>query len=211
MRFAVAALALSLAVPAHAGGLGVLGTAGVHTETVYYHTDHAYLDGAEIELDDPALYPNYDMQQTLSNMGAGFELVLGDRDDRFLGTFRWYYLVDAPQQDPATATTEPGVKSAHVIASYRDTPRQIGMGMVGLSWGFIDLGDTMRLGVSAHVGSGFLTNDHTEFLAVDVAPMFTWRMSRTMQMFVDTPYQMRFRKGASHSFNLFAGVRYMFD
>ena len=78
MRFAVAALALSLAVPAHAGGLGVLGTAGVHTETVYYHTDHAYLDELALavvgQIEDPTdrvVNLERKAQGGVKNAGAG--------------------------------------------------------------------------------------------------------------------------------------------
>lgn len=211
MRFAVAALGLSLALPAQAGGLGLVATGGAHTERLWYHTNYAYGGGEAVELDDPREYPKYEMTQTLPHFGGGFELVLGDRDDRFLGTFRAYYLQDAPQKDPAELTTEENVKTAHVVAAYRDSSRHLGVGMIGLTWGFVDIGSTMRFGVTAHVGSGFLTNDHTEFLAVDVGPTLTWRASKTVSAFADIPYQFRWRKGASHSVNGFVGVRYMFD
>lgn len=211
MRFLAAALALSLATPASAGGLGILATGGAHTERLWYHTNYAYGADGAVELDNPSDYPKYEMSQTLPHFGGGFELVLGDRDDRFLGTFRGYYLMDAPQGDPAELTEEPNVKKEHVVAAYRDTPRHLGMGTVGLSWGFVDITDSMRFGISAHVGSGFLTNDHTEFLAFDAGPMVTIRASKTMMLFADLPYQFRWRKGSSHSINAFVGARYMFD
>jgi hypothetical protein len=184
----------------------------MHTETMWYHTDHAYAeDGSEAALNDDTQYPQYEMSQLLMHGGGGLALVLGDRDDRFLGTFRLYYLGDSPQKNPADVTNEQFVQPEHVVAAYREDMRHLGMGMVGLSWGFIDLGDTMRLGVTAHLGSGFLTNDHTEFLALDVGPTWTWRTSRTTQVYADIPWQMRWRKGASNSVNVFGGFRYMFD
>ena len=211
MRFAVAALALFLALPAQAGGIGLLATGGAHSEKLYYHTDHTYGADGAVALDNQRDYPKYEMSQFLPHFGGGFELVLGDRDDRFLGTFRGYYLMDSPQADPAQVTNEPKVQSKHVVAAYRDTPRHLGMGLVGLSWGFVDIGDSVRFGVTAHVGSGFLTNDHTEFLAIDAGPMITWRTGKTTMVFADLPWQFRWRKGSSHSVNAFAGIRYMFD
>lgn len=211
MRFALAALALALAAPASAGGVGVVATGGAHSEKLWYHSDHAYGGGAAVEISDPREYPKYELNQMLMHAGGGFELVLGDRDDRFLGTFRGYYLMDSPQKDPAEVTQEKDLKPEHVVAAYRDEARHLGVGVVGLSWGFVDLTDAVRFGVSAHVGSGFLTNDHTEFLAIDAGPMITIRASKTIMAFADVPWQFRWRKGASHSVNAFAGVRYMFD
>ena len=211
MRFLAAALALTLAAPASAGGVGLLATGGAHTEKLFYHTNFAYGQDGAVELDNPRDYPKYEMSQVLPHVGGGFELVLGDRDDRFLGTFRGYYLMDAAQKDPTDLTDEPNVKPQHVVAAYREEARHIGMGTVGLSWGFVDITDAMRFGVSAHVGSGFLTTDHTEFLAIDVGPTITIRASKTMMVFADVPWQFRWRKGASHSVNAFVGARYMFD
>ena len=210
MRFALAALGLLLATPAQAGGIGLLLTGGAHTEKLWYHTDHAYGGGASVQLDDPREFPKYEVNQTLPHFGGGFELILGDRDDRFLGTFRGYYLNDAAQQDPANSAENP-VKKEHIVAAWRDQNKHIGMGLVGLSWGFVDIGSNARFGVSAHLGSGFLTNDHTEFLAVDIGPMISVRASKTLMVYGDIPYQLRWRKGSSHSVNAFAGVRYMFD
>ena len=211
MRHVAAALALLLALPAQAGGLGLLITGGTHTERMWYYTDHDYSDNQATPVNDEALYPKFEMNQTLPHYGAGMELILGDRDDRFQGTFRWYYLGDAPQRDPAQATKEPLVLPEHVIADHRDQVKHLGIGLVGLNWGFLDISDTMRFGVAAHLGSGFLTNDHTEFLLLDVGPQLTWRASRNVVMYTEVPWQMRWRKGMSNGVDVFVGARYMFD
>lgn len=211
MRFALASLALFLAAPASAGGIGLVATGGTHSEKLWYHSNYAIAETGAVEIEDPREYPKYEMSQMLMHAGGGFELVLGDRDDRFLGTFRGYYLMDAPQKDPAQLTDEKDLKPEYVVAAYREDARHIGVGVVGLSWGFVDISDAVRFGVSAHVGSGFLTDDHTEFLAIDAGPMITIRASKTIMAFADVPWQFRWRKGASHSVNAFAGVRYMFD
>jgi len=216
MRFALTAIALLLSVPAQAGGLGVLFTGGAHNEKMWFHTNLVTNPetGESVELDDPNEFDKIETTQTLAHGGTGLELILGDRDDKILGTFRFYYMMDTPQKDPAEgAENEDGGKipAANVIAAYRSEARHLGMGMVGLSWGIVGKPDGFQLGASGHVGSGFLTTDHTEFLAVDIGPMVTYKLTRQMQAFADLGFQARFRKGWSQGINGTAGVRYLFD
>ncbi len=208
-RLAVTTIALLLAMPAQAGGVGLLMTGGVHSERVWFHSSHATPEGGgqAVEITDPNDYEKYETTQMLPNMGGGLELILGDRDDRFLGTFRFYALQDGPQKVPSAD----GVNDEHVVSTVRDTARLTGLGMVGLSWGFLDVGDSMRLGATAHVGSGFLTSDHLEYFAVDAGPTYTWRASRNIMLVGDVAWQMRHHKIASHSVNAFITARYMFD
>lgn len=210
MRFAVAALALLLSLPAQAGGVGLILTGGAHTEQMWYHSNLISRDGGEgVEVSNPRDFEKYELVQTLPHAGAGLEVLLGDRDDRITGVFRFYYMQDAPQVDPAAVTTL--VPAANVIAAYRDKPRHVGIGLVGLNFGILGQPDGFQAGIATHVGSGFLTSDHTEFFLADVGPMVTYKFTRQMFAFGEVAYQMRFRKGWSNGLNATAGVRYMFD
>ncbi|NCG21635.1 MAG: hypothetical protein GWP91_21685 [Rhodobacterales bacterium] len=208
-RLAIATFGLLLAVPAQAGGVGVLMTGGMHSERVWFHSDHAIPEGGgdAVLIDSPKDYERYENTQTLPNVGGGIELILGDRDDRFLGAFRIYALQDGPQSEPSSEV----LKDEYIVSNIRDTPRTTGLGTVGLTWGFLDLGDSMRLGVSTHIGSGFLTTDHLEYFALDAGPTYTWRASRNVMLVGDITWQMRHHKIASHSINAFVTARYMFD
>jgi len=209
MRFALPVLALMLSVPAQAGGLGVLFTGGTHTEKLWFHSNVATSDAGEtVLLSNPDDFEKFETTQTLGHGGGGLELILGDRDDKILGSFRFYYMMDAPQKDP---TPDTDLAPENVIAAYRSEARHVGMGMVGLSWGIIGQPDGFQLGASGHVGSGFLTNDHTEFLAVDLGPMMTYQLNRQLQLFTDIGWQARFRKGWSHGVNGALGIRYLID
>ena len=102
MRFAAAAFALTLAAPAQAGGVGLLLNGGAHSENVYFYSSQN-ADGVEYSnLND---YEQFQLVEYIPNYGGGVELLLGDRDQRILGSFRVYYNQDAPQADPAGITT----------------------------------------------------------------------------------------------------------
>ncbi len=209
MRTLVSALGLMLATNAYAGGFGLLFNGGVHTERVFYYSSHQYGEGEPVPFESPNDYEQYEVVQTLPNMGTGLELILGDRDDRVVGTFRFFYQQDAAQLNPADVTEE--IRSVHVVANHRDTPRHTGIGMVGINWGFLGNPSNFMAGATAHVGSGFLTTDHTEFLTWDIGPTAMYKVARSVQLHADALYQGRFRKGVSHGFTGYIGVRYLFD
>ena len=210
MRLAVAALALILSAPAHAGGIGLIVAGGAHTERMWFHSDEIVSDdGDKVVVTDPDQFEKYEMSQTLPHGGGGIEIVLGDRDDKITGSFRLMYMQDAPQTDPAEVTDQ--VDPAHVIAAYRDETRHIGTGVVGLNFGIIGNPDNFQAGLTAHLGSGFLTTDHSEFLLGDVGPSAQYKLTRQMQLFGDVTYQMRYHKGLSNGVQGLVGVRYMFD
>jgi hypothetical protein len=207
MRSLIVGLGLLASTPAFAGGFGLLVNGGVHTERVYFYENAIRdADGELVALEDPGEYPQFEQVQTLSNLGLGGEVILGDRDDRFIGTFQFYWMQDAAQRDPSSASTN----KDSVVAAWRETPRNIGMGMVGVSWGAIGK-DKVTFGPTAHVGSGFLTTDHTEFLAVDAGPTVNVRVARSLLLHADALYMARFRKGWSQGGMLAIGARYMFD
>lgn len=190
-------LVLAAVVPldAFAGGIGLLGTAGVHTDRVYYYDSS----------DD---YAQYLQHQTLPNYGGGLEVVLGDRDDRLQGVFRGFYLQDSPQSDPAGSSDVP---SEYVVARIRDTPRHLGIGTVGLQWGVLGQPENFMANVSVNVGAGFLTEDKTEFMVLDAGVGATYTFARNLQAHASLLYTLRFRKTATHGATAYAGVRFLFD
>lgn len=201
------ALTISALLPgdAHAGGIGLVTTGGFHTERVYFYdrTDddgNLYVDWRD--------YEQRQMSQSLGNGGAGIELVLGDRDDRILGVFRGFWNMDTPQLNPADVS---GIPAADVVANHRERARHSGIAMIGLSWGIVGDPSGFQFGATGHVGSGFLTNDHTEFLTADIGLTANYRIARQMQAFADVVYVMRYRKEFSSGANAYLGVRYLFD
>jgi len=217
MRPVVVLLGLCGFSTAQAGGFGLILNGGVHTESVRYYSSYDYntQSGEPVPFETQDEYAQYEMTQTLSNMGAGLELVLGDRDDRVVGSFRIYLMRDAAQQDPRDSAT---IQPEHVVSDIRERNRDVGMGMVGLTWGFIGRPSGFMAGLSAYVGSGFLTWDedggplaHTEFLSFQIGPAAMYRIGRAFQLNADVSYQGRFRKGFSHGVTGTLGMRYMFD
>ncbi|MBX2799078.1 MAG: hypothetical protein KTR31_15485 [Myxococcales bacterium] len=201
-----AALVLLTAAPAYAGGIGIMGMGGAHNEQVYYYSQRGPDGDLYNNIDD---FDQYELDQVLPHFGGGLELVLGDRDDKVMGSIRVLYNLDAPVRDPATVTTE--VEPDDVVANVRDEPRHLGFALVGLSWGLVGDPGGFQLTAVGHVGTAFITADHTEFLAVQIGPGFTYRMARQMQLFGDVQYQGRFRKQWSNSVQAHAGIRYLFD
>ena len=204
MRFALPLATLLFTSNAFAGGAGIVFTGGIHTETVYFYNNS---DDAGL-IEDWRDYPRWESVQTLSNMGGGIEFILGDRDDRFIGVFRGYYQQDAAQIDPRDLGLIP---ADQVVGEYRDDTRHLGLAQIGLNYGFLGNTDGFLFGATAHVGSGFLTSDHTEFLTADAGITASYRFNRQMSVFTDIVYTIRVRKGFSNGANGYLGLRYMFD
>lgn len=184
----IALFGLLLSAPAQAGGVGLIGTGGLHADRVYGYTG------------DVQEKPENQMN---ANYGTGFELTLGDRDNRISGIFRFYYLQDAPQSAPKNGD---GVNYA--IRTYS---RDIGMFTGGLQWGLV--GDPTRLQFTlvTLVGSGFLTKDFTEFAQGEVGVGGTFNPTRHMQVFAEATGGIRYRKRVYPTANATLGVRYLFD
>ena len=191
---------------AFAGGIGVLATGGMHTERVFYYSDHSPAGEPYNDIND---YDQYQLTQGIGQAGGGFELILGDRDDRIMGSMRFFYNLDFPLVDPAEITDE--VDPEFVVANVRSEPRHLGFGMVGLSWGLVGDPGGFQLALLGHVGTAFITFDHTEFFAAQVGPGVTYRFTRQLQLFGDIQYQIRFRKTIAHATYGTVGLRYLFD
>jgi len=205
MRLLVMAASLLTASPAFAGGIGLLATGGAHTEPLYYYKN---TDANQNPLPSVDQYEQKSLVETLPNLGLGVDLALGDRDDKIIGDCRFYWMQDAPQVSPTDAGAT--LKKDQITAAWRDTARNVGIGAIGLQWQIVG-NDKIHLNALGHVGSAFVTVDHTEFLALDLGPSVTYRATRQIQLFGDVDYMARYRKGLSHSVNAFLGARYMFD
>lgn len=205
LAFGIVLATLSSA-PAYAGGLGVLGIGGAHTERVFYYSNQSRNGATLTNVDD---FRQFELNQTLLNLGGGLELVLGDRDDRILGSVRAYYQADFAQQDPAEITTE--VAPDAVVAAFREEPRHLGFMMVGLSWGFLGNPNGLQFGAIGHVGGAVVTEDGSEFLAAQIGPMVTYKTSRQVQLFGDLQVQARVTRDVRPAAHLTIGARYLFD
>lgn len=187
----VLAGALPLFTPrAWAGGVGLVGTGGTHQEYVYYYDDN----------EDQYLNVQY-----RPNFGGGIELVLGDKDDRIQGVGRAYYLQDSPPVDP------PDPLVSNPTYNIPDDPEHIGMFMAGVQWGL--LGDPTGLQgyLSTMAGGGVVTVDNLEFIQVNVGVGGSWLLPSMVQVFAEAAATGRYRKSVYPGFDLFAGVRYLFD
>ena len=189
-------IALATAPAAHAGGLGIMTTGGFHTTPVYFYDAGNGL--AQVK-----------QTQTIFSAGAGFDLTLGDPDDRVVGGFRGYWLYDSPEHDPANSTST--VSPDNVVANWRDEGSHIGIASVGVVFGMFGDPDSFQMTSSVYVGSGFLTTDHREFLLAEAGVGATLALTPGTQAFGTIQYSMRHRKGFRHGANAVLGVRYLFD
>lgn len=196
MRLLTTLIALAFTTPAFAGGFGILGSSGLHTQPVYYYDAQDTRD-------------QYQVTQPILSYGTGFEVVLGDRDERITGVFRGYWLQDVAETHPSDLNTE--IPSNRVVADVRDDPRNIGIATVGVEFGILGQPDGFMFTGYAGMGAGFLTTDHTEFLQLELGPGVAYAFGRNIEAFANVVYLTRYRKGFFHGPNAYAGVRYMFD
>lgn len=188
-----AALLLGSAA-AHAGGLGVIGTGGVHTAKAYYY------DAEGEQGIDSQIRPSG---------GLGLEGMLGAKDDRIVGLFRVYVLADAPVAMPDTGDLD----ASEVTTPPYDTLgwAQKGVMSVGVQWTVYGDPEGFQLVVDSMVGTGFMTPDSLEFLLVDVGPGVTYALGDKLQLTGTLSATGRYRKGLSLGGNAYAGVRFLFD
>lgn len=204
MRLATAALpatllatALFTSTAARAGGLGILGTGGFYQERLYYY-------------DEGNNNAQYKQGQIIGTGGTGLELVLGDRDDRIVGIARTFWAFETPQQDPSKKPAE-GVRPADIEATWREETRHVGVFAVGLQAGIIGDPSDAMLTVHGVVGSGFLTNNHTEYVYGELGAGGTLRLTPTLEGYANVAAHMRFRKWARGGMTGAVGLRVLFD
>ncbi len=188
---------LALPVSARAGGVGLMGAAGLHNERAYYYNAEG-VQGIE--------------QQYRPTLGGGLEVILGDRDDRIRGVARGYYLRDAPQKEPTPAGL------ADPIFDIREAPMHCGIGSVGVLWGILGDPGAFQAHLVTHVGAGIVTvNGETdeaaslEFVLAEAGAGAEYKIARDVEIYVDAVFSGRYRKRVFPGANGVLGVRVIFD
>ncbi|HMV66973.1 MAG TPA: hypothetical protein PKA64_08995 [Myxococcota bacterium] len=205
----LATTALLAPVSAYAGGVAPIVTGGFHTEKVYFYSKEKD-GGAGALIRDQGQYEQYSATESIGQFGSGLELMLGDRDDFIQGVFRGYWMMDTPQVDPGKVSDL--VDADALVASWRTETRHAGVGTVGIQWGVVRAAsDRFKLGMSLHVGAGFLTSDHTEFLLAQGGVNVNYQITRTVEFFADVDYGLRVRKTPGHGLYATTGLRFLFD
>jgi len=187
------ALVLLAATPlAKAGGFGLLGTGGIHSDRLYYYQENAigeYTQMAPIDQLNP-------------NAGGGFELIVGDKDYKINGMFRLYYELDWPVVAPTGDFTY-NLRTAE--------GRHVGVLDVGLQFGAIGEPESLQGVVVGLIGAGFLTSDQTEFAQAQTGIGGTYTIDRHLQFHAEITGGIRYRKRVFPMASGTAGVRYLFD
>lgn len=188
------AATLTVATPAEAGGVGVLATGGGYAERVWYYDSNDQ---------------QYQTRQFVPTFGSGVDLMLGDRDDRIVGIARFYWEANGAEPDLSGSSSLEGV-GPHQTPR-RDETTHVGVFAVGLQGGIIGDPDKAMLTLNGTVGTGFLTQDHREYVYGEVGAGGTYRLSRGLEAYANVNAHVRFRKWARVGGTGYAGVRVLFD
>lgn len=197
--------------PAHAGGIGVIGVGGVHQENLYVYDD-ADVRGPETN--------QWVVHQRRPSYGFGVQGMLGDRDDRVQGIFRFYYLQDAAAQSDGVAEAAVELAAADdvdvsagdlIFATPNPNPRHLGVATAGVQWGILPEPGALQIIAVSSIGAGALTTDSTEFVLVELGGGATYRITETIELNGELVYDMRIRKAFYHGASANVGVRFLFD
>jgi len=175
-----------------AGGLGVVGTGGLHDAKAYY-----YNTSGQQGIDS----------QSRPNYGGGLEVLLGDRDDRVLGLSRFYLNYDLPVTEPDTQ----GVTDAIYPLAHEESARRDALVMMGVQWGLWGDPNAFQVIVNTLGGSAVATPDNLEYLQLEVGAGVTYMLSEALQVTGSVSFDARYRKDIFFSENAWVGVRYLFD
>ena len=191
----IATLAL-LSGPAHAGGIGITGLAGMHSEKVYFY------DSESNQYADSQLRPT---------VGFGLEALLGDRDDRLMGLMKFYFISDS--QPTADRVDRPsGVEGPFSTPLDEDfTQRPVGMFLAGLQWGLWGDPTGFQLNLTTSLGAGALTPDTTEFMVAEIGLGAHYVINKKFVLHGEALYHLRYRKSIRPGGGVNVGVRYYFD
>lgn len=187
---------------AHAGGVGVVLNGGMHGSNV---AAYGYGDTNE----------QYVLGQPLTNYGMGLQAVLGDRDDRFVGTARFYYRHVAAQSADgvvADAKADGYEGTADELVYTLEPAEDLGYATVGVQWGLWGEPAGFQVNLLTNIGAVFMTDDSREKLMVELGPGVHYSLTRELQFNVEALYQMQFRKtDPVHGATINVGARWMFD
>ncbi len=202
------ATAVFASAPALAGGMGVIVNGGTHQDRFY-----AY------DLSDTERIQNtYIYDQMRPNYGFGLQGILGDRDDNYVGTAKFWYQSDAAQTDEGIgqkAVSEDGSTAGQaegeLTYAYRKQSKGMGLATAGVQWRLWGEPLGFQLSAITNVGAAFMTPDSSEFLLVEVGPGAHYTLNKRVQINAEVVYQARYRKGLRHGASGTVGVRYLFD
>jgi len=193
----IGAVALtSLTAPALAGGIGVMGAAGVHQERADYY------DEDENHFYEDQMRPNY---------GTGLYVMLGDRDDRVQGSMKIYWQADAPPTTELNNGRDPDFVGDEISIALRQDDRNIGIATAGIQWSLVGDPSAFSFNLITNIGAAAITPDLTEFAYAEIGPGVSYALDSSIQFFGEALYQPRWRKGLSHGAGGAVGVRYLFD
>lgn len=194
LQITLAACAAFASSSAHAGALGLTGSAGIHQQRAYYYAPGETRNAGV----DSQMRPNY---------GVGLEAIVGDKDEKVQGILRIGFLQEEPTTEPDTGN----IDNAVYPPAHLEDPRQVGTLGLGVQWGVLGDPSGTQMTITSVVGTGFITTDNTEFLLVEAGVGGTHNLTPTLQATATIMASMRHRKHMSFGPNMYAGLRYMFD
>lgn len=182
-----------------AGSFGLYGQAGLHEGKAYYYRS----DGKQ----------GVDSQYR-PNAGTGFEMMLGDKDDRLIGLLRIGWRHDWPLNNPTYTVTndEDGNPYTYTHPDYESVPaRDDGALTVGLQWGVWGEPTGFQVTALTALTSGFWTIDNLEYFSPEVGAGVTYTIADQIQFHGTVTAAPRYRKQLYLGANSYVGVRYLFD
>ena len=192
IRNALVGLAVCAQSTAFAGTIGLQTMAGLHQERAYY-----YSQSGEQGIDN----------QSRPNFGLGLETLVGDKDEKVQGLMRLSWMQDAAPKKPDTG----GIADADIPPAFEQGARHVGVLGLGVQWGVLGDPSGTQMNITSIVGSGFLTNDNTEFVMLEVGVGGTHNLSEMLQLTGTLAGTMRYRKHMSFGPSANIGIRYLFD
>ena len=184
---------------AEAGSFGLYGHSGLHEGKAYYYRS----DGKQ-GVDS----------QFRPHAGTGFEMLLGDKDDRLIGQVRMGWTHDWALNNPSYTVTEDedGVPYTYEHPDYEAVEnRNDGHLSVGLQWGLYGEPTGFQvIGLTA-LTAGFWTIDNLEYFSPEVGAGVTYTLADQIQFHTTATVAPRYRKQVLLGTNVVAGVRYLFD
>lgn len=154
---------------AEAGSFGLYGKTGLHEGKAYYYRS----DGKQ-GVDS----------QFRPNVGTGFEMMLGDKDDRLIGLLRIAWNHDWSLQNPTYTVTndEDGNPYTYTHPDYESvSPRDDGLITVGLQWGVWGEPTGFQVTALTALTSGFWTVDNLEYFSPEVGAGVTYTIADQIQ------------------------------
>ena len=194
-RLAAASVLLSSA-PAFAGGIGLLGGGGLYQTRAYYYREDG-LQGIDTQLRPTG--------------GGGFEVFLGDRDDKIWGITRFYGLIDAPPNEPDLSGEDTANYEFFYPPAHEQPAARVGIGSAGIQWIFLGDPTKFHMGATTLLGAGFITVDNLEYFLAEPGLMVGYTAKERFNVFANVSASIRFRKVATYGGNAVVGVRYLFD